>query len=113
MASTESVASFTIVLVRGGVYLKTFTITDDAGAAITLDSAQIDVTPNGDTSFSWTQANGKFTNSSPGVYDLALTAADTASYTGWTAGTYVMSVVDDDGDANPCLISGNIFSKDC
>ncbi len=110
--ATETVASFTIVIVKGGVYQKTFTLTDENGVAILLNSAQIDVTPNGDTAFSWTQANGKFTNSGIGIYDLALTVADTAAYT-WESGTYVMAVEDSDGDANPCLISGLIFAKEC
>jgi hypothetical protein len=105
------VASWQPVIVKGGVYQQTIEITDDAGAPITLDSAQINVTPNGATAFSWTQANGKFTNVSPGVYDLALTAADTAALT-WTSGTYKLSVVES-GDANPCLIEGRIFAKDC
>lgn len=105
------ISSFTIVLVRGGVYQKTFEIRDDAGVVITLDSAQIDVNPEGAADFSWTQANSKFTNVSPGIYDLDLTAADTAAYT-WDHGTYKLSVVQS-GDANPCLISGLVFSKDC
>lgn len=90
----------------------TLTLTDETtGLPITLDSAQIDVNPSGAAAFSWTQANGKFTNASPGVYDLALTAADTAAYT-WTHGRYALSVVQS-GDANPCLIEGIIFAKDC
>ncbi len=109
---SEQVASFTIVIVKGGVYQKTFTITDENGAAIPLNSAQIDVTPNGDTPFSWTQANGKFTVVSDGVYDLALTASDTTALS-WTAGSYSMNVVDGDGDANPCLIKGLIFATEC
>lgn len=110
--ATETVSSFTIVIVKGGVYQKTFTITDEDGAPITLTSAQIDVTPNGAAAFSWTQANGKFTNVSPGVYSLDLTAVVTAAFT-WESGTYHMKVVDSDGDANPCLISGLIFAKNC
>lgn len=109
---STSVASFTMVIIRGGVYQKTFAITDDNGAPILLTSAQIDVEPNGAASFSWTQANGKFTNSSTGVYDLNLTATDTTALT-WDSGTYKMAVVDGDGDANPCLIEGLIFVKDC
>lgn len=109
---STSVASFTMVIIRGGVYQKTFAITDDAGLPILLNSAQINVTPNGATPFSWTQANGKFTNSATGVYDLNLTAADTTALT-WDSGTYQMAVVDSDGDPNPCLISGLIFVKDC
>lgn len=110
--ATEIVASFTIVIVKGGVYQKTFTITDENGVAILLNSAQIDVTPNGAAGFSWTAANGKLVNSGTGIYNLALTAVDTAAYL-WTSGTYVMAVEDSSGDANPCLISGKIFAKDC
>jgi len=110
MATTQ-VSSWTAVIVKGGVFQKTFILTDDAGAPLTLSSAQIDVTPNGAAAFSWTQANGKFTNASPGVYDLALTAADTAALT-WTSGTYKLSVVES-GDANPCLIEGKIFVNEC
>lgn len=110
--SSEIVASWTPVIVKGGVYQKTFELTDDSGAPLTLISAQIDVTPNGAAAFSWTQANGKFTNVSPGVYNLALTAVDTAAFT-WTSGRYKLAVVDSAGDANPCLIEGIIFAKAC
>ncbi len=109
---SETVASFTIVIIKGGVYQKTFAITDEGGTPIPLNSAQIDVEPNGATNFSWTQANGKFTLVSPGVYDLNLTASDTTAFT-WESGTYRMVVEDADGDANPCLIEGNIFAKNC
>lgn len=108
---STNVASFTIVLVRGAVYAKTFTLTDDAGAPVPLDSSSITVVPNGSTQFSWTQANGKFTNTGPGVYNLALTAIDTASYT-WDSGQYMWSVVEG-GEANPCLIEGLVFVKPC
>lgn len=111
--STRQVSSFTIVLIRGAVYQQTFELKDDAGVAIALDSSQIDVFPNGDTvaDFSWTQANGKFTVNGTGIYDLALTAADTASYT-FDSGTWRWSIVQS-GDANPCLTEGLIFVRDC
>lgn len=111
MSTPIEVASFTIVLVRGAVYQKTFTIRDDSGVLVTLDSAQINVTPVDAASFSWTQANGKFTNASPGVYDLDLTAANTQSYS-WSNATYQMAVVES-SDANPCLIEGLVFVKNC
>ena len=109
--ATRGVSSWTAVIVRGGVFQKTFILTDDVGAPITLDSAQINVTPNGSAAFSWTQANGKFTNVSPGVYDLDLTASDTTALV-WDSGVYDMAVVES-GDANPCLIHGLIFVSDC
>lgn len=111
--ATEIVSSFTVVIVKGGVYQKTFTITDEDGNAVTLTSAQIDVYPNGAAAdFSWTQANGKFTNAGTGEYDLALTAADTTAFT-WESGRYRMNIVDGDGDENPCFLEGLIFAKEC
>lgn len=109
--ATQTVSSWTPVIVKGAVFQQTFILTDDTGAPITLDSAQIDVTPSGAAALSWTQANGKFTNVSPGVYDLALTAADTTALT-WEHGRYALNVVES-GDANPCLIEGLIFARDC
>lgn len=108
---STQIASWTPVIVKGGVFLYTLELVEDDGTPITLDSAQIDVFPNGAADFSWTQANGKFTNASPGVYNLALTAADTAAFT-WESGTYRLNVVQS-GDANPCLVEGLIFAKTC
>ena len=111
--SSQVVSSWTPVIIKGGVYQKTISITDENGDPVpALVSAQIDVTPVGDTPFSWTQANGKFTNVSAGVYSLDLTAVDTAAFA-WTVGKYVLNIVDNAGDANPCLIEGKIWAKDC
>lgn len=107
----SQVSSFTIVLVRGAVYQKTFELTDDSGTPITLSSSSIIVTPNGASEVDWTQGNGKFTVVSPGVYNLALTATDTAGYS-WSSGKWRWSVVQS-GDANPCLTEGLCFVKDC
>ncbi len=108
---SQQVSSFTIVLVRGAVYLKTFELTDDSGVPIALTTSSIIVTPNEASEVDWTQANGKFTNNGTGIYDLALTAADTAAYA-WDSGKWEWSVVQG-GDANPCLTSGLVFVKDC
>lgn len=110
--SSEVVASWTPVITRGAVYTKTITVTDENGGPITLTSAQIDVEPDGAAAFSWTQANGKFTNVSPGEYLLELSAADTTALA-WESGVYCMNIVDGEGDANPCFIQGRIFVKDC
>lgn len=110
--STEVVASWTPVIVKGGVFQKTFTFTDENDNPVSFLSAEIVVTPNGAAEFSWTQANGKFTNTGTGEYYLNLSAADTTAYT-WTSGTYRLSIVELSGNANPCLIEGLIFAKDC
>lgn len=112
--ATQTVAAYTPVIKKGAVFRQTFIITDeDTGLPVTLNSAQIDVFPNGAAAdFSWTQANGKFTNVSAGVYDLFLTAVETAALT-WTSGRYRMNVVDQDGDENPCFIENLIFAEDC
>jgi hypothetical protein len=106
------IAAWTPVIVKGAVYQKTITVTDEAGNPILLMSAEIDVEPLGATPFAWTQGNGKFVNAGVGIYNLNLTASDTAAFT-WSTGTYRLNVVDGSGDANPCLIEGRIFAKDC
>lgn len=111
--SSEIVASFTIVITKGGTYRKTFTFTDENDAPIGFDSLQIDVTPNIGSEFSWTQANGKLTLQSTGVYLLLLTDTDTEAFD-WTAGTYHFNGVEtSSGDVNPCFMSGLVFANNC
>ncbi len=110
--STQIVAAWTPVIVKGGVYVKEIAITDENGAPVVLLSAEIDVTPNGSAAIQWTQGNGLFTNVSDGVYLLSLDEAYTTALD-WASGRYRLSVVDDSGDANPCLIEGLIFAKNC
>jgi hypothetical protein len=112
MSTSEIVAAWTPVIVRGAVFQKTFKITDEAGTPVPFTTAEIIITPKGDTPLSWTQGNGKFTLTSPGVYYLSLDEADTMGYA-WSSGVYRLSVVDGSGDSNPCLIEGRIFVKDC
>lgn len=111
--ASEIVASFTIVITKGGTYRKTFTFTDENDAPIVFSSLQIDVTPNIGSAFSWTQANGKFTVQSDGVYLLELSDADTEAFE-WTSGTYHMAaVLATSGDVDPCYISGLVFANNC
>lgn len=110
---SEIVASFDIVITKGGTYRKIFTFTDENGAPIEFDSLQIDVTPNIGAAFSWTQANGKFTLQSAGEYLLHLTDSDTAAFD-WTSGNYHLNGVETtSGDVNPCFMPGLVFAKDC
>ena len=111
--SSEIVASFTIVITKGGTYRKTFTFTDENDAPIVFSSLQIDVTPNIGDAFSWTQGNGAFTVQSPGVYLLELSDTDTEAFE-WTAGTYHLNGVESvSGDVNPCFMSGLVYAHEC
>ena len=107
------ISSWTPSIKRGATFRHTLILTDDAGAPISLSTSSIFITPSDGGPLSWTQANGLMTLTSPGVYDIVLSAAVTASYT-WSAGTYRWYVVETvSGDVNPCLIEGLIFVSDC
>ena len=110
--SSQQVSAWQPVIVKGATFEKTFRFEDENGTPVTFTSAQIDVFPNGDTPFSWTQANGKFTNTAPGDYLLALDETETATYL-WTSGTYRLNAIEGGVDAYPCLIGSLIFAKDC
>jgi hypothetical protein len=111
--SSEIVASYTFVIVKGGTYRKTFTFTDESGAPIEFTSLQIDITPNIGDAFSWTQGNGLFTLQSAGVYLLELSDTYTAAIEA-TSGTYRFNGVEAaSGDVNPCFLEGLAFFKDC
>ena len=113
MPTSEIVASFTIVITKGGTYRRTFTFTDENDTPIDFTSLQVDVTPNIGDPFSWTQANGKFTIQSTGVYLLELSNTDTEAFE-WTAGTYHFdAVLATSGDVDPCYISGLVFANNC
>lgn len=111
--SSEIVASYTFVIVKGGTFRKTFTFTDEAGDPIEFDSLQIDITPNIGDAFSWTEGNGLFTLQSPGVYLLELSDTYTEAIEA-TSGTYRFNGVETtSGDVNPCFMEGLAFFKDC
>jgi len=112
LSTTEIVASWTIVIIRNGVYSRTITFTDQDGNPETLTSAEIVVTPNGAAEFSWTQGNGKLVNTGPGAYFLTLDEIDTASYL-WPAGHYRIEIVDLSGNVTPCITEGLVFARDC
>lgn len=110
---SEIVASFDIVITKGGTYRKQFSFTDENGAPIGFDSLQIDVTPNIGSEFSWTEGNGKFTLQSVGVYLLLLSGTDTAAFE-WTSGTYHFNGTETtSGDVNPCFGAGLVFATQC
>ena len=112
MSTSQVVAAWTPIIIRGNVYEKTVTWEDENGTPINFIDQQIDVIPNGAASFSWTQGNGKYTLQSTGVYLLRLDPADTTALT-WSSGKYRISGIEGDGDTAECFLEGLIFCKDC
>lgn len=106
------IASFTIIVIKGGVYQKTFTFTDADGNAIDYTDFEIIVTPNGASPFTWSVGNGQVSIVSTGIFTLFVDQTETAAYT-WENGRYRLSVTDASGNPVPCLIEGNIFARDC
>jgi hypothetical protein len=110
MTSTQ-IAAWTPVIIKGSVFQKTFAFEDEVGNPVTFTSAQINVQPNGAAPFSWTQGNGKFTNTGPGTYLLDIGDTETSGYT-WSSGHWELAVMEG-ADPYPCLIEGTIFVKEC
>ena len=110
--STQTISSWSPIIIKGGVFAKTFTFTDEDGTPIPYTDFAIIVTPNGASPFTWNIANGQVTFVSTGIYTLNVNEVETAAYT-WTSGRYRLSVTDGSGDPVPCLIEGLIFAKDC
>lgn len=109
--STE-IANFTIVITRGGNYIKEFQFLDDAGTPQALLDAKIVYEPRGAASGEWNSTNGLFTNVSTGVYQLNLDETYTAAIT-WDAGNWHMYIVEDSGIVVPCVTDGLMFAEDC
>jgi hypothetical protein len=108
---STQIASWQQVIIKGDTYAKTMIFRDEDGALITWDTAEIVVSPNGADDFSWTTGNGRFVNSAPGTYDIALTSSYTHDFT-WESGTYRVSVTL--GSAvYQCYVEGLIFAKSC
>src|SRR5689334_6836396 len=113
MSTSEIVASYTFVIVKGATFRETFTFTTENGTPIEFSSLEIDITPTTGAPFSWTQGNGLFTLQSPGVYLLELSDTYTAAITA-SSGTYRFNGVETlSGDVNPCFLEGLAFFKDC
>jgi len=106
------IASFTVVITRGGIYQPTITFTDADGVVIPVLSAEFIGEPNGASAFTWNTGNNLFVEASPGVWRFNLDEAATTALT-WDAGHYHVSVVDTSGFTIPCIISGLMFAKDC
>lgn len=110
--SSEIVASYTFVIVKGSTYRDIFTFTDENNAPVDFTSLQIDITPNIGSAFSWTQGNGLLTLQSAGVYLLELDEAYTAAIEA-TSGSYRFNAIEANGDVNPCFAEGLAFFKNC
>ncbi len=110
--STQTVSSWTPVIIKGGVFQKTFTFTDEDGNPIAYTDFEIIITPNVGSPFTWNVANGQISFVSTGVYSLFVTDTETTAYT-WSSGRYRFSVTDPDSNPVPCLTEGIAFAKDC
>lgn len=110
--STQLIASWTPTVIKGGVFQKTFTFTDEDGNPIAYTDFEIVITPNGASPFTWNVANGQIAFVSTGIYTLFVDQTETAAYS-WTSGRYRLSVTDASGNPIPCLTEGLIFSRDC
>jgi len=108
----ELIASFTPVIIRGGVYQTSITFRDALNAPIPTLSAAFIGTPNGSAPFTWDAGNSLFINIGVGTYRFNLSEADTAALA-WDSGSYRVEVVDVSGFTIPCIIEGLMFAKDC
>jgi hypothetical protein len=106
------IAQWTPVIIKGGVFQKTFTFTDEDGVAIDYTDFEIVVTPNGASPFTWNVANGQVSAGGTGIYTLFVDQTETAAYA-WENGRYRLSVTDPDSNPVPCLIEGLAFARDC
>lgn len=110
--STQIVASWSLVIVKGMTFTKRFAFTDEDGTPIPYTDFEIVVTPTVGSPFTWSVGSGNVTFISTGIYSVLVDDTDTAAYT-WSSGRYRLSVVDGSGNPIPCLIEGLAFAKDC
>ena len=109
---TTQIANFTIVITKGGAYIKEFQFLDDNGAPQALLDAKIIYEPRGAPDDEWNSVNGYFTNVSTGVYQLLLDEAFTSAIT-WSAGNWHMYIVEASGFTFPCVTDGLLFAEEC
>lgn len=108
----EYIASFTVVITRGGIYTPSLSFTDANGDLIPILSAEFIGEPDGEAEFTWNTGNSLFIEVSPGIWRFNLVEADTSALA-WDTGHYHVSVVDTSGFTIPCIISGLMFANDC
>ena len=116
MATVEidgtQIASWTPVIIRGGVFQIPIGFLDD-GEPENVLSASVIITPNdGFPEEQWTQANGLFPNVGVGEFTTNLSESDTTGIA-WDSGSYRIEIVDGSGFTVPCIVEGLIFAKDC
>jgi hypothetical protein len=110
----QQVPNWTPTILKGELFKKEFAFTDVNGAPIAYTSFVITVTSlaDGSTLATWDTGGGFVTFVSTGVYQLLLTAVQTAAIS-WTQAKYRLSLVDPDSNVIPCLIENLIFARDC
>ena len=97
---------WTIQIKRGVDYNATLTFRSD-GELFSFDEASLIINPQNGGQVEWTQANGKFTNTSLGIYAVAVDASETDGYS-WSFATWRLQVVRD-GEPNSSFMSGRVF----
>lgn len=106
------IASWTIVVIRGGPFQIPVSFLDADGAPVPLLSASIIITWQDSSTTTWSQANGLFPNLAPGEYTTDLDEADTDALT-QSAGRYRIEIVNGSGFTIPCITEGLAFVRDC
>jgi len=112
MSTQTLVASWTITLIRGGVFGSPLEFRDQSGTPIPYTSPEIVITPNGASPVTWSIGGGQITFVSTGTYSVFIPAVQINSYL-WSSGKYRLQVIDGSSNTVPCLIEGLIFVKDC
>ena len=106
------IASYTFIVIRGGVVQVPFTFLNGPDDPENTLSASIIITPTGAGEVQWTQANGLFPQTGAGEYVTDLDEAYTTALA-WDFGRYRIEIVDGSGFTVPCITEGLIFIQDC
>ena len=97
---------WTMQIKRGMDFSATLTFRSD-DTLFNFDTAELLIFPQGGNQIDWTEGNGKFTNTSTGVYTVQIESTETAEYT-WTYGSFRLNVVLD-GEPDPSYTTGKVF----
>ena len=88
------------------------TFTDEAGALVTLASAELTIHPNDELpAVVWNVGNGKLEMPSPGVIRFSVTIEDIALYL-WKKGKYCLSITYTGGQRDRSFMRGPVNIAD-
>ncbi len=97
---------WTIQIKRGVDFGATLTFRTD-GVNFSFDEASIIINPQSGGEVTWTQANGKFTNTGLGIYVVQIESSETNTYS-WSFADWRLQVVRA-GEPNPSFITGKVY----